>query len=403
MQSGAQSSAWEVVVPGTGWWTPERRVFAGFALYAFALGNIFPRLPDIQAGLGVGEAALGIGLIGTPLGTLLSLTFSGPLLERIGFRRTLLVFIPAIAASFALASFAPSPALLFVLLLPAGITIGCVEVVVNVEADRTEAMIGRRIMNRSHSYWSFGFFGAGLAGGAMAQLGLSPQLHLTLVVPLIAVATAVVFAGYRPAPKRVSEETSEASPRLARPTAAILVLVAVTLSAMLMEGASLDWSAIYMRNVFDADPWLSALAVTVFALSQAGMRFFADGFVDRHSPADVARTLLGIMAAGVLVVFLSPSPILSLAGFALLGIGTSAIFPLAMSAAAQRTDRPAAINVAALAQISFVTFLVGPPLLGFVAEHWGIRWAYGLGLPLVALSLLASGSLGRRAAAQRAR
>jgi MFS family permease len=76
-----------------------------------------------------------------------------------------------------------------------------------------------------------------------------------------------------------------------------------------------------------------------------------------------------------------------------MGVGTSVMFPLAMSAAAQRTDRPAATNVAALAQISFVSFLLGPPLLGFVAEHLGIRWTFGLGLPLLLLSAAVSGSL----------
>lgn len=376
---------------------PERRVFAGFAIYAFALGSIFPRLPDIQTGMGVGEGALGLGLIGTPVGTLLSLTFAAPFLERIGFRRALLLFMPLISLSFAVASWAPSPLVLFLLLLPAGLTIGCIEVIVNVEADRTEAVLGRRIMNRAHSFWSFGFFGAGLVGGVLAQAGLSPQLHLALIVPVVAGLTVLMFGrGYVPAPRRAAEESGAiAPPRFARPTGAILVLVAVTLSAMLLEGASLDWSAIYMRNVFMAEPWLSALAVATFAASQALMRFFADGFVDRYSPTDVARALIGIMAVGVLVVFVSPAPALSLAGFAMLGVGTSAIFPLAMSAAAQRTDRPAAINVAALAQISFVIFLIGPPLLGFVAEHWGIRWAFGLGLPLIALSLAASGSLGR--------
>ena len=187
-------------------------------------------------------------------------------------------------------------------------------------------------------------------------------------------------------------------PVFARPTAAILVLVAVTLSAMLMEGASMDWSAIYMRNLFDAGPFLSGFAVALFAFSQATTRFFADSFVDRHSPSGVARVLLCVMAAGVLFTFFSPMPLLSLLGFAMLGIGTSAIFPLAISAAAQRTDRSAAINVAALAQISFVTFLVGPPLLGFVAEHWGIRWAFGLGMPLIVLSLLMAGALGKKGA-----
>jgi MFS family permease len=74
-------------------------------------------------------------------------------------------------------------------------------------------------------------------------------------------------------------------------------------------------------------------------------------------------------------------------------VGTSVMFPLAMSAAAQRSDRPAATNVAALAQTSFVSFLLAPPLLGFVAEHWGIRLTFGLGLPLVLLSVAVSSTL----------
>jgi MFS family permease len=376
--------------------SPQHRVFAGFAIYAFCLGNIFPRLPDIKAAMGVQEGALGLGLIGVPVGTLLALTFASPLLERIGFRRALLAVIPLMTVAFAIASHAPNPLTFFLLLLPVGLMIGSAEVILNVAADRTEHLVGYRIMNRAHSFWSIGFFAAGLCGAGIAQLAISPQLHLALVVPISVVGVVLVFGKYKPAPMRAGGST-ESVPVFARPTAAILVLVAVTLSAMLMEGASMDWSAIYMRNLFDAGPFLSGFAVALFAFSQATTRFFADSFVDRHSPSGVARVLLCVMAAGVLFAFFSPTPLLSLLGFALLGIGTSAIFPLAISAAAQRTDRLAAINVAALAQISFVTFLVGPPLLGFVAERWGIRWAFGLGMPLIVLSLLVAGALGKKA------
>ena len=110
----------------------------------------------------------------------------------------------------------------------------------------------------------------------------------------------------------------------------------------------------------------------------------------------VARTLLSVLGLGALLVFFATSAPMALSGFALMGIGTSALFPLAMSAAAQRTDRPAAINVAALAQISFVAFLLGPPLLGLIAETFGIRFSFGVGLPLVVLSFLAAGALGHR-------
>ena len=83
-----------------------------------------------------------------------------------------------------------------------------------------------------------------------------------------------------------------------------------------------------------------------------------------------------------------------LLGFAAMGMGTSAIFPLAMSAAAQRQDRSAALNISALAQFSFMMFLLGPPLLGYVAQTMGIRTAFGIGLPLIAASLVVVKSLG---------
>jgi len=377
---------------------PQHRVYAGFAVYSFALGNIFPRLPDIKRAMAIEDGTLGLSLIGTPIGTLIALTLAAPIMERVGFRRALLVLVPLLALAYAVAVHAPSPVALFLMLLPVGLMIGSIEIILNVEADRTEFMLKRRIMNRAHSFWSAGFFGAGLFGGAMAHLGLSPQIHLALVVPMVAVATALFLGGLEPAPARFAA-TGDKPPIFARPTAPILVLVAVTLSAMLMEGASMDWSAIYMRTVFESGPFVAGFTVALFAFSQAATRFLADSFVDRHSPSGVARVLIATMAAGVFIVFLSPVPALSMLGFALLGIGCSAIFPLAISAAAQRTDRAAAINVAALSQISFIAFLLGPPLLGFVSDHWGIRSAYGIGLPFIVLSLLTAGSLGRRAPA----
>lgn len=374
--------------------SPSRRVFASFAIYAFAMGNIFPRIGDVQLAMGVSTGALGLGLIGAPVGTLISLTFGTPILERVGFRRALLACIPLVALFYAIAVQAPTPLVLFFLLVPVGLVIGCVEIMVNIEADRTEHLVGYRIMNRAHAFWSIGFFLAGLVGAQMAAWGISPQVQLALNVPLVMAAVALSLWNYQPAPPRPG--TAAAAPHFAAPTAAILVLVVVTIPAMLLEGASMDWSAIYMRDTFAAGPFMAGIAVACFAASQATMRFFADGYVDRHSPTGVARVLFVVLLVGCLVVTFSPWPYLALAGFAAMGMGTSAIFPLAMSAAAQRQDRSAAINIAALAQFSFMMFLLGPPLLGYVAQTFGIRTAFGLSLPLIAISLATAGALGRR-------
>src|SRR5688572_31137995 len=103
---------------------PQFRVYGGFFIYSFCMGSLPPRLPDIQHAMGIEEGALGLGLIGAALGTLISLSFLGPLLERIGYRRSILTFIPLRSLLYALASFAPGPLGVFLLLLPVGLVVG---------------------------------------------------------------------------------------------------------------------------------------------------------------------------------------------------------------------------------------------------------------------------------------
>jgi len=360
------------------------RVFAAFFIYALTLGGIYPRLGDLQLEMGIAEGALGAALMGFALGTQVSLMFAGPLIEKVGYRLSLIIGIPLLGIGEALATLAPGPLALFLVLTLAGLAIGVIEIVINVEADRTEHRIGRRIMNRAHAFWSFGFFGAGLLGGIVKQAGVDANLHLWVLAAVTGVATFFVCRNFEPAGARVANEGPR--PRFVMPNMGIMALVGLTLSAMLLEGAGIDWSVIFMRDVYDTTPFLNSMALALGALMQALVRFFADGFVDRFGPIRVGRTLVATLGAGVLMVTFSVHPAMALAGFALMGAGTSAIFPLAMSAAAQRTDRPAATNVAALAQLSFVTFLVAPPALGFIAEHFGIRMSFGVGIPLVALS-----------------
>jgi MFS family permease len=369
---------------------PQQRVFAAFALYAFTMGSIYPRLPEIKTAMGVEEGTLGLALVGAPIGTFLALTFASPLIEKIGFRRLLLLAIPLTGLFYALTVRMTDPLYFFLLLIPAGIAIGCIEIVINVEADRTEALVKRRIMNRAHSFWSFGFFAAGLSGATFAHFGISPQTHLLVVLALMIPVVWWLLGDFTPAPARGEEAPAH---RFALPTLPILILVIVTLPAMLMEGAGLDWSAIYMDTTFSSGAFIAGLAVAVVTFSQAVARYFADSYVERYSPVTVGRVLLLLLAVGILLVLFPVSVPVSLAGFAIMGVGTSVLFPLAMSAAAQRTDRPATVNVAALAQISFGAFLLGPPLLGFVAEHWGIQWVYGFGLPLVVVGFMVVHSL----------
>lgn len=373
---------------------PHFRVFGAFFIYAFGLGGIFPRFAEIQTAIHASQGEFGLALTGTAFGTLTSLTFGAKFIERFG-HRLMLLLIPIAAALYLLASFSTGAVMLFFLLLPVGLIIGCIEIMVNLEADRVEHQLGRRIMNRAHAFWSFGIFVSGFVGAGFAQAGISPQLDLVIILALVIVGVALLLGRFTPAPARATAH-AEPPPRFAKPTGAILVLVIVTLAAMVLEGAGFDWSAIYMRDEFQATPFIIGLAPATGALFSTLTRFFADTFVERYSPAAVARVLLAVLGIGAVIVYFAASDFLALVGLGLLGIGTAVIFPLAMSSAAQRTDRAAAINVAALAQTSFVVYLLGPPLLGQVAQHLGVRSIFGIALPLVVLSLVTAGALGRR-------
>jgi MFS family permease len=185
----------------------------------------------------------------------------------------------------------------------------------------------------------------------------------------------------------------EGAHRIALPNLGLLPLCIISMAAFLIEGTGIDWSVIYMNDVFDVAPFIGGLSLTLFTGVMAIGRLFSDPVVDRFGPRAVATALLAIAAIGSLAIGIAPHPYVALAGFAMIGLGCSSVYPLAVSAAAQRTDRPSSVNVAALAQVSFVVFFLGPPLLGFVAEHWGIRLSYLFVLPIIIAGLALSSAL----------
>lgn len=371
---------------------PQHRTYLAFFLIAISTGAFLARIPDLQIMLGVDKAQLGLTLIGLAVGALVSLTFSSPVVVRLGARLTLMITILGTALLLSLAPFMPNAPSVFCLLFLVGLLGGAFEINLNVEIGKIEAQVGFSIMNRAHGFWSVGFFVTAVSASVIRQAGISMQTHLHLVLALVFVLGVINVVGMKNAPEKEGA-TSEEPPHFALPTLGLLPLCLIGVAAFLVEGAGIDWSAIYMRDVFNSQPFIGGTGLTLFAFFMAIARLFVDPVVDRYGARPVAVVLLATAALGITMVWLAPHPYMALAGFALMGGGCSAVYPMAVTAAAQRTDRPSVVNVAALAQMSFVVFFLAPPLLGFVAEHWGIRNAYLVCLPLILASLLASPAL----------
>lgn len=369
---------------------PQHRVYACFFFFAVSTGALMARLPDIQTQLGVTEGQLGLTMIGMALGALISLTLAAPLIEKLGFRTTAFFTTLGPCVLFALVPWLPTAPAMFALLFAAGLLSGALEINLNVEIDRLEAQSGKRFMNRAHGFWSVGFFVTALFGAAIRQSGISSAVHLSVLAVIVVAAGGYLIYGATNAPVPVREHSDAAATRFAFPNLGLLPLCLIGFAAFLVEGAGIDWSAIYMRDVFAVEPFVGGMGLTLFAFFMAIMRLTADPIVTRYGPRNVAMVMLGFASLGALLVGAAPLPELALLGFALMGAGCSAVYPLAVSAAAQRTDRPAAVNVAALGQVSFVVFFLAPPLLGFVAEFINIRASYLVCLPLLVAGFWAS-------------
>ena len=369
---------------------PQHRIYACFFLFALTTGALMSRLPDIQAHLGIDKSQLGLTMIGMAIGSLISLTFSSPLIARLGARTTAFASVLGPSLLFALIPWLGAAPAVFAVLFVTGLLAGALEINLNVEIDRLEAQYGQRYMNRAHGCWSLGFFITALAGAMIRQSGLSVAHHLGLVAIVVVLVGGYLISGMVSAPVPPRRDEHADSHRIAFPNWGLVPLCIIGFAAFLVEGAGIDWSAIYMQEIFAVEPFIGGMGLTLFAFFMAAMRLSADPVVTRFGPRAVAMVLLTLASLGALLVGWAPVPAVALLGFALMGAGCSAVYPLAVSAAAQRTDRPAAVNVAAIGQVSFVVFFLAPPLLGFVAEYLGIRSSYLICLPLLLAGLWAS-------------
>ena len=374
---------------------PHYRLYSCFFLFSAITGAMYSRLPDIQTALGINEAQLGLVLIGAAIGSLISLTFCAPLIEELGARTTAYITVIGSTACYASVTFMSSAVMAFFALFVAGLLVGALEVNLNVQIGRQEAVQGRSMMSRAHGFWSLGFFVTSLIAAGVRQAGISAPWHLGAAFVIVTIVGAISISGIEETPAPPSSDT-EKPPLFAFPTLALVPLCLIGLVAFLIEGAGVDWSAIYMRDAFHSDPFIGGLGLSFFAFVMAAARLYIGPVVDRWSPRLVVGVLLGVSLVGLCAVWLAPYPYIALIGFALLGGGCSAIYPLVVSAAAQRTDRASALNVAAVGQISFVVFFLAPPMLGFIAHAFGIRQSYLFCLPLVLLSLLALKALPSR-------
>ena len=373
---------------------PKLAIMTAFFLQPIAFGSWLPQIPGVQERLALGPAELAIALLGLPTGILLMLPFAGQLVGRIGSRNTLLYGFPVFLALVPLPVAAPDIVSLFLLLVLLGMGLSTIELGLNVEADIIEKRGSASIMNRCHGFWSLGIMTGSLIGAGFLALHTSPALAIGLLSLLLVPIAFVVCRALPLHEVPAAEAQPPSSWRL--PSPGILGISLFVFGITMTEGAVADWSAVYLKDVFSTSGMATGMGYVVFAMMVSVGRFLGDAAKERFGPVVLARICLSFSLAGMLLVVVAPVTAIVYLGLGCVGLGVSVGFPLSVTASADLGDRPAAENVAILSFIALFGFLVGPPMIGFVAELSGLRGGLAMLLPPLLLSMLLAGLLRRR-------
>ena len=283
---------------------------------------------------------------------------------------------------------------LFLGLMVLGACFAFAEVGLNVQAAQTERALGVAIMNRAHGFWSLGVMTGSLAGVRLANFELNAFWSLALgggiLLPLL-IAVSLRLPAFDAA-----EERSQQSADPWRLPAGLVPIILVVFGATIAEGAMNDWATVYMREASWGGTARDGLAVSVFAGMVTLGRFAGDGICVRSGAVALARASLVLAIAGVAVLIGAYAMWQAIVGFGLVGLGVSTIFPLGVSATARLSPTNQARSVSVMTFGALSGFLIGPPLVGLVAEAAGMRIGFAVLAPGLVVSLALAARLAER-------
>jgi len=359
-----------------------------FFLNGFVHANYFSRLPRIQDLFGIDNGVVGLVLLSSSVGALMAMPFTGWLIIRNGSRRITIFGAFFYCSLIPFIYWMPTVWALVVLFFLLGVSAGMLDVAMNSQAVMVEKDLKKPIMTSFHALFSIGMaIGAG-SGALFIRLGMDLFAHFAIVS---AVSLVIVFVArhYLVFDKPHTRETEEPAFRL--PNAAMVSIGVIAFCSMLGEGAMADWSTNYMKNTVRAAPALAPIGLSAFALAMTIGRLIGDWARVRLGDRllMVACGLVATVGIAIAVIFVQPLSVI--AGLFVVGIGLSAIVPIAYSIAGHTKDLPPGVGLAMVTTVGYSGFLFGPPIIGFIAQWQSLRVALGLvGILFVVMTFLSA-------------
>ena len=365
-------------------------VLTAFFINGAVVATWASRIPTVQARLNLSDAALGLVLLGLPAGLLTALMLVSRWIAKYGSHRVVLAMAILCTATLPILAIAPGPVWLFIVLFFNGAGLSAMDVAMNEQAVLVERQAGKPMMSSFHAGYSIGgFAGALLSAGLIAIPFFTPFRHFLASAIFYLLLAFCIYRSLIVTDKRDVEK----EPVFQIPARALWILGAIALASALGEGASTDWSAVFLTQVLQANPSVAALGYAAFSLTMTAGRIIGDWLTEKLDPSGVIRLGGLLSAAGFMLVLLSPNPIFAITGFALAGLGLSNTIPVLFSVAGNHPDFSPGTAIAGVATIGYVGFLIGPPLIGTISELSSLRVAFGLIALAAATMLFSSRSL----------
>jgi MFS family permease len=369
----------------------RRAVTVFFFLNGAVLASWVPHIPAIKSRHMLADGQLGRVLLSMAAGSVLALPLAGWLVGRLGSRVMTAAAGVALCLALPLPVVSPSVAVLSLSLAVLGACNGLLDVSMNAQAAEVEQRVGSPIMSSFHALFSVGgVAGALLASAAMAA-GISGMGHVVASATIALSAVVIALPGLaRPQEKR---HRDHAEPAVARPSGILVTLGILALLGLLAEGAMADWSAVYLHDTLGSSASMAAVGFAAFSLTMAAGRFAGDAVVGRLGARRVLRGSGAVAAVGLAAALLVGHPAFGVVGFALVGLGIANVIPVLFSAAARVPGVPPGRAIAAVATTGSLGFLAGPPLIGVVAEAFGLAAGLGMVSGACAFVALRAGAL----------
>lgn len=335
-----------------------------FAVHGAVTGSFATRVPWIQEHASLGAGQLGFALAFTAFGASGAMPLAGRISHRFGSRAALRGLIALWTLSLVLPSLAPNLYTLCLAMFAYGASSGMADVAMNALGVEVERRLGKSIMSGLHGMWSTGALTGSAAGTLAAHLGADGRLHFLLAAAVLTVLGLVACSwvlDLQPA------EDEEPPPRFALPPRSALLIGTVGFCAVFAEGASLDWSAVFLRDRLDSSAAVAAACTTGFMLTMAVARIAGDAMVNRFGAVRTVRAGGVLAALGGLLIVLAGHPAVAMAGFGLMGLGIAVVVPLCFAAAGHAGPNPSQA-IAGVATITYTSGLIAPSLIGGVAQ-----------------------------------